>query len=160
VSTCSSLTCSMHHPIRKKMAYNRNWLPCSLELLQLYFSANEQCFSLITNQYKYQHKPNFSETGWQWCKMVLKNQWHKQNTAGVCMQTMTTQLACSQPWRTNELLQMERSNISIKHIFSNNYPGLICEFPWHQHQAKSYNFFVIFANIDITQICETYTGGM
>jgi hypothetical protein len=25
-----------------------------------YFSANEQCFSLTTNQYKYQHKPNFS----------------------------------------------------------------------------------------------------
>jgi hypothetical protein len=25
-----------------------------------YFSANEQCFSLTTNQHKHQHKPNFS----------------------------------------------------------------------------------------------------
>jgi hypothetical protein len=33
-------------------------LPCSLELLQLYFSVNKQYFSLTTNQ----HKPNFSET--------------------------------------------------------------------------------------------------
>ena len=31
-------------------------------LLQQYFSANEQCFSLTINQHKQQHKPNFSET--------------------------------------------------------------------------------------------------
>ena len=33
-----------------------------LMLLQQYFSANEQCFSLTINQHKQQHKPNFSET--------------------------------------------------------------------------------------------------
>jgi len=33
-----------------------------LMLLQQYFSANEQCFSLTINQHKQQYKPNFSET--------------------------------------------------------------------------------------------------
>ena len=33
---------------------------CSLELIQNYFSAIEQYFSLATFQHKYQHKPNFS----------------------------------------------------------------------------------------------------
>ena len=33
--------------------------PCTLELLQQYFLANEQCFSLTINQ----HKPNFNKTG-------------------------------------------------------------------------------------------------
>jgi hypothetical protein len=35
---------------------------CSLELLQQYFSANEQYFPLTTNQHTHQQKPNFSET--------------------------------------------------------------------------------------------------
>jgi hypothetical protein len=35
---------------------------CFAALLQQYFSANEQCFPLTTNQHKHQYKPNFSET--------------------------------------------------------------------------------------------------
>jgi len=31
-------------------------------VLQRYFSANEQCFSLTADQHKYKHKSNFSET--------------------------------------------------------------------------------------------------
>jgi len=41
----------------KKIGSEQFWL-CSSALLQQYFSANEQYFSLITNQYKHQHKPN------------------------------------------------------------------------------------------------------
>ena len=37
---------------------NTRKMLCSLKLLQQYFSANEQCFSLAINQ----HKPNLSET--------------------------------------------------------------------------------------------------
>ena len=40
------------HPIQWQ-----HLLPCSLELLQQYFSVNKQCFPLTTNQYKHQHKP-------------------------------------------------------------------------------------------------------
>ena len=29
--------------------------------MEQYFSANEQCIPLTTNQHEYQHKPNFSE---------------------------------------------------------------------------------------------------
>ena len=39
------------------MMYMRVML-CSLELLQQYFSVNEQCFTLTTNQ----HRPNFNKT--------------------------------------------------------------------------------------------------
>jgi hypothetical protein len=34
----------------------KNFRPIHLN----YFSANEQCFPPTTNQYKYQHKPNFN----------------------------------------------------------------------------------------------------
>jgi hypothetical protein len=42
---------------RELLLINHEVLPCSLELLQQYFSTNKQYFSLTINQYK----PNFSD---------------------------------------------------------------------------------------------------
>jgi len=53
VSLCeqSSSKSSNFHNASKSYASASELSPCSLEILQQYFSANEQCFPLTTNQY-------------------------------------------------------------------------------------------------------------
>jgi hypothetical protein len=63
------IACISSREVGKKQSIQVQSLPnqnkeeqCITTVLQQYFSANKQCFPLTINQYKHQHKPNFSET--------------------------------------------------------------------------------------------------